>query len=350
MYRQGLVWLWKRHGGDEGSGSAYDLLLAYGYSPAAAWEELARLAGVPLNAWTPDAPRHTATARDPLANVRSALERCAPFADNEVWRATSLVSSIQEGDSAACELMTRGLYGWDGLEAGKLRRSVSRSDGKRLAHPGALVFTVRGPDGRPWGLKVRNAGSADRLKDLGLDRYVYAVWGHGSPAWCSPGYGSGEAVLIVEGELNGAAASRALMLAGLQLDVQGLAGAGGAPFLDGLTGKVVYLYADPDEAGTACLERLARIARGAGAAAVRILAPLPDGDFCDIAGTEGLARLGRVLKDLLAHSTIHHTVSPSGESVVPVTPHHHFPRGGVVVEAGLSKYRAKLDKKLGGSR
>ncbi|EYB68561.1 hypothetical protein DEIPH_ctg021orf0080 [Deinococcus phoenicis] len=104
----------------------------------------------------------------------------------------------------------------------------------------------------------------------------------------------------MEGELNGAAAARGLEAVGVRLDVQGLAGAGGTPFLDGLAGRPVYLYADPDEAGVNCLERVGKLVRAAGAREVRVLTPLPTGDFCDLAGTEGVTALGAWLLDLLA--------------------------------------------------
>jgi len=208
------------------------------------------------------------------------------------------------GDGAAHDLHTRGLLDWEGLEAGKLRKDFTTPEGRRLARAGALAFLVRGPDGQPWGLKVRNLGTPDELRAAGLDRYVYRVARHGAPAWCSPSYGTGDGVLLVEGELNGAAAARGLEAAGLRLDVQGLAGAGGAPFLDGLAGRCVYVYADPDEAGAACRERVSKVAQAAGALEVRALAPLPSGDFCDVAGEGGVALLGARLLDLLtgAHS------------------------------------------------
>ena len=106
-------------------------------------------------------------------------------------------------------------------------------------------------------------------------------------------------MLITEGELNGAAASRALLASGLALDVQGLAGAGGVPYLEGMAGRVIYLYADPDAAGAACLERVGRIAQAAGAAEVRVLAPLEEGDFCEELGRLGAATFGEQLQERL---------------------------------------------------
>ncbi|WP_350244027.1 hypothetical protein [Deinococcus sonorensis] len=163
---------------------------------------------------------------------------------------------------------------------------------------------LTGPDGIPWGLKVRNLGTPSDLQTAGLDRYVYRLAAHGAPAWCSPEYGHGNALLIVEGELNGAAASRALLASGLALDVQGLAGAGGVPHLKGMAGRVVYLYADPDPAGLSCIERVGQLAQAAGAAEVRVLTSLEAGDFCDLLGRRGAAASGYCLRDLLNRSEL----------------------------------------------
>jgi hypothetical protein len=180
-----------------------------------------------------------------------------------------------------------------GTTAACRRRS---RDGRLIARAGALGFLLRNPEDRTAGLKIRNLGSADELAAAGMNRYVYRIAGHGAPAWCSPSYGKGSALLITEGELNGAAASRALLASGLSLDVQGLAGAGGVPHLEAMAGKVVYLYADPDPAGAACVERLGRIAQAVGAAEVQVLPASTDGDFCDLLGQLGPVAFGHRLQ------------------------------------------------------
>ncbi|GAA5534617.1 hypothetical protein [Deinococcus aluminii] len=352
VYLKNGVWRWKRHGGDGAGGTAYDFLLSLNYTPEQARGELARLAGISLDPWQPGGERPAYQAPDPLREARVVLERCAPLDQEELSRAHTLLAPLTRGDAAAHDLQRRGLYGW--IKAGKLRGNFRTRDGCTLAHAGALGVLIPGPDNKPWGLKVRNLGTAEELEAAGLLRYVYRIAGHGAPAWCSPGYGHGDGVLIVEGELNGAAAARALQEAGLNMDVQGLAGAGGVPFLHGLPGKPVYLYADPDGPGAACLDRVSKVARAAGAREVRVLAPLPSGDFCDLAGVEGVAVLGVRLLDLLTASTIHHTISPTGEKKPSaISPPHQTPRGGVVVqsapeELALRKYRAKLCKFGGG--
>ena len=293
-------WGWKRHdGSDSQKGNAYCFLLSLGYSEIQAREELERLAGVPSSSWQPLSRGQMYSAPDPLHQACGALSRCAPLTPDELTKVTRLLSPLTEQDQATQDLQARGLLGWEGLRVGKLRGSFRTRDGRTLAHAGALCFLLIGPDGKVWGLKVRNLGSADELTAAGVDRYVYRIARHGAPAWCSPSYGQGVALLITEGELNGAAASRALLASGLALDVQGLAGAGGVPYLEGMAGRVVYLYADPDAAGAACLERVGRIAQAAGAAEVRVLAPLEEGDFCEKLGRLGAVTFGEQLRECL---------------------------------------------------
>lgn len=293
-------WRWKRHdGSDAQHGSAYDFLLSLGYSEAQAREQLERLAGVASSWALPSLPRVVHTPPSPLDLTRGALSRCAPLTPDELAKVTRLLSPLTEQDQAAQDLRARGLLGWEGLQVGTLRHTFQPRQGRTLARAGALCFLLTGPDGNAWGMKVRNLGNADELAAAGVDRYVYRIAGHGAPAWCSPSYGQGAALLITEGELNGAAAARALSAAGLALDVQGLAGAGGVPHLEGLAGRVVYLHADPDAAGAACLERVGQIATQAGAAEVRVLVNLGEGDFCDLLGRLGAAVFGGQLEDRL---------------------------------------------------
>ena len=285
VYKRGGLWRWKRHGGDEAGGSAYDFLLELGHSPEQAREELYRLAGLPSwGDWTPR-PAPSITRSSLKDEARAALANCGPLSTEERARLPRLLAQLKVDDPAALDLKRRGLCGADVLSVHALRAGYRTRDGRPLALPGALALTVRGPDGEPWGVKIRNHGTKEEVKAAGLCRYVYRVAQHGAPAWCSPSYGHAQALLIVEGELNAAAASLAAQHAGLSLDVQGLAGAGGWPHLEGIEGRLVYLYTDGDEAGRACLERLGRLALELNAASVKCLDPLPDSrDFCDVLG------------------------------------------------------------------
>ena len=118
--------------------------------------------------------------------------------------------------------------------------------------PGAVAFEIRGPDGKPWSVKVRNPGTPEELEAGKVARYAYLVKGHGSPAWCSPGFELAPAELVIEGELNAAAVHVALDAAGYgaSLGVQGVASASALPHAAHVTpGREVWIYADPDAAG-----------------------------------------------------------------------------------------------------
>jgi hypothetical protein len=151
-----------------------------------------------------------------------------------------------------------------------------------------LVLAVRGPDGTVVALKRRHAVPQPH-------RYTYELPGHGTPAWCSPGFTQGAPVLVVEGELNAAAC----WLARPDLAVTGAAGTGGGLHLAALKGRTVYVYADDDAAGQAARDRWAQEAARAGAAAVYLLEPWPV-DACDIAGTHGREALAERLTQSMA--------------------------------------------------
>jgi hypothetical protein len=148
-----------------------------------------------------------------------------------------------------------------------------------------LVFPVPGPDGTVLALKRRKA--FPRHKN---DRYVHNLPGHGNPAWCCPGFMKLEPVLVVEGELNGAAC----WLARPDLAVMGAAGANSGLHLEALAGRVVYVYGDGDDEGQKARDRWAQEAARAGAAEVFVLEPWPV-DACKIAGTHGREALAEAL-------------------------------------------------------
>lgn len=337
VYRvSGGHWRWKRHGGDNAGGDAYALLLAFGLAPQEAISLLTQAAHMPAPF---PRPRLSTSARRPSEIVGNRLHPLSPM---ELQRATALLAPLTSASPAAQELDRRGLLDWPDLQVGQLHRDFRAGDGHLLAHAGALAFFLTGPDGRPWGLKVRNLL---KLPDLG--RYVYRLGGHGAPAWCSPGHGTAERILIVEGELNAAAAARALSESGNRLDVQGLAGAGGLPHLEGCAGRDVYLYADADDAGRACVARIARLVTVAGARQVWMLHPLQSGDFCDLAGRGGLGQLRTELQHLLQAAVLH-CPSTADEVHPHRTPPPHQAQGGDVVgphelaTSAWRKYQLKL--------
>ena len=155
------------------------------------------------------------------------------------------------------------------------------------------LFPVLGPNGTVLNIKRRKA--RPRTKN---DRYV-GLEGHGSPAWCSPGFLSHDEVLVIEGELNAMACS----LAQPELAVMGVAGSGGKPHLEALKGRTVYVYGDGDDVGQEARDKWAAQALEAGAREVYTVEPWSM-DACDIAGREGCTALQQQLDRSLknAHS------------------------------------------------
>lgn len=168
---------------------------------------------------------------------------------------------------------------------------------------GAVGFVIPGPDGQLLGVKFRNPGSKAELEAASLEsgqavRRYHVPGGLGIPAWCSEGLTLKEAQLWSEGELNGVAFLMSLKSAGLgdAVGVQGMAGTDGAPHvLHDLTGKHIYIYADPDKAGDGARLKWARQAVDLGA--VVYLLPAfeegkPEQDAAAFLGAHGPEPLG----------------------------------------------------------
>lgn len=305
VYRRDGLWRWKRHGGDAMCGTAYDLLLAFGYPSAQAFDDLRRRAGLPTGPTGPLVRRAAHRRFSILEQALAVTRQFRPLDDAEQVRLANRMAPLFPRDAAWRDLNARGLDGAVPLlQVGKLRRDVLTHDGRLLGRVGGLVLPVTGPEGQVLAAKARNIGTPAQLTAAGLDRYVYVTPGHGAPAWCNPGYGTGTDVLIVEGELNAAAAWLGAQQQGLPLDVQGLAGAGSWPHLTGLGTRPAYVYVDGDAAGEACAARLVRLLREAGTAEIRRLPALPGGqDFCDLLGQLGAARFGTYLHGALSGAT-----------------------------------------------
>ena len=166
-----------------------------------------------------------------------------------------------------------------GFTVGELRRLGIAAIGE------TAVLPIPDPSGNIVALKQRFHPPRSG------QRYRYLTPGHGAPPWCSPDFLAARLVLVIEGELNGMAA----WLARPNLAVMGVAGIGGSLNREALTDKLVFVYADFDEAGAAARAKWCAMAIEAGALCVRSLEPWSDGDACDIAGTLGRTVLRRRL-------------------------------------------------------
>lgn len=168
------------------------------------------------------------------------------------------------------------------------------NDGRRLPPKvlrGAVAFELRGPDGRVWGVKIRNPGTKADLKAAKATRYVYGDRGYHIPPWCSPGYSDAPVLpaLLIEGELNAVAVCLMLEAVGLAdvYRVQGVGSATYSPHTAGLSeGTEAFILTDLDEDGDKARQQWARLCAHVGAA-VRQVRNTPDGSPVFTAAREG---------------------------------------------------------------
>ena len=277
------VWMWKRRGQGRDSGTAYHLLLAFGYSRS---EALTCLGDTGPRGQEPSVlPPARQTDRSLLAGslLNTARARtCRPASARERAYARGMLSPALTGTPAWETLSSRGL-----LSCAALHASAARGGGR--IQPGSLAFEVLSPAGDLVNVKVRNP-----CPDEGHPRYVYALAGKGSPAWVNPDYGHAPVLLIIEGELNAAAAFEAAGACGRHVDVQGLAGADAWPWVQGLD-REVRVYTDPDDSGYRAWSRLHDLLQAAGATSVVRLPTLPEGDYCDLLAARGPETLNALL-------------------------------------------------------
>jgi hypothetical protein len=296
--RKDGCWLYHRFGTNEG-GNAFTLLVNLGWSRSEATRELIRRAGLSES----NQGQHS-RSRKPKSNV---LEHCRaanvthhPLEMPELERLQRLCEPILAHDPIHDVLAKRGLCNLpvEVLPMQRLRKDFGPRD-RLLARVGALVLLVIGPDGRPWAAKVRNLDPLERDGQT-VPRYCYLIGGHGTPAWCSPNYGTGSSVLICEGELNAVAAHMALRHSGSSFDFQGIAGSNSWPHLNGLEGRNVLIYADADSAGQGAVTRWTELARASHVRSIRVVDAFDGLDFCNLAAKYGLETFGAWLELALA--------------------------------------------------
>jgi len=143
---------------------------------------------------------------------------------------------------------------------------------------GDAILAITDPQYQVVALKRRKSRPKKKEK-----RYTYSdTPGHGTPAWCSPGFLAAPEVLVIEGELNG----MICWLVRPDLGVMGVAGTSGGLHLEALKDRIIYIYADGDPAGDKARQRWASAAYNASAQQVFTLEPWPM-DACDLAGKLG---------------------------------------------------------------
>ena len=203
---------------------------------------------------------------------RPARVRPAPRERVTECSSTALPAHVVKAHQRRAERLQRvpAALAGRGFELDDLRRLVVAAEGERA------IIPITGTEGQVLRLKLRRSPNEHGARYSYLD-----TQGDGTPAWCSPAWGSADIVLVIEGELNGAAA----WCARPDLDVVGVAGTSGSLPLSRLAGRSVVLYADGDQVGDQARNRWAK-ALHARRCQVSML-PAWDRDACDVAGQLG---------------------------------------------------------------
>ena len=199
------------------------------------------------------------------------------------------VPSLRVGPACVAPNLPEHVVALHFQQAESLRRTPSAIEGRGITFEackasqiaedcGDAIVPIPNPAGGFVALKRRYC------RPHGSGKYRYDAGGQGLPAWCSRNLSDAREILLVEGELNGLVC----FVARTDLGVQGIAGTNGSLWLSSLLGRVVYVYADPDDVGQAARQKWADAAHRAGAHKVFVVDPWPEGDACDVAGNLGL--------------------------------------------------------------
>lgn len=290
--------VFKRHGADDFGGGAIDYITACLMIPKSDAAKIL-LDRADLTHRLPEAqgsaPKKSRATAKPTPSQQTTVPPQLPTPEAveeslKGWQPFDAEAHVE----AAQHLAKRGLV--EAAQEGFLSVVVQRSQAK-------LAFAVPGTDGKLINYKARNL--QDPLPK-GAQRYHYLITGGGAPAWCSPNLSKADREIWVEGELNGAAVSWTLRSTGIA--VQGIAGASAQPHTSHLAQgrRVIYIYADPDEAGDRARSDWEELALTFPQTVVQLPRSLFQGaaadevaDACDVLGTRGVAELEKCLKAAL---------------------------------------------------
>lgn len=282
--------VFKRHGADDFGGGAIDYITACLMIPKSDAAKIL-LDRADLTHRLPEAqgsaPKKSRATAKPAPSQQTTVPPQLPTPEAveeslKGWQPFDAEAHVE----AAQHLAKRGLV--EAAQEGFLSVVVHSSQAK-------LAFAVPGTDGKLINYKARNL--QDPLPK-GAQRYHYLITGGGAPAWCSPNLSQADRELWVEGELNGAAISWALQNTGIA--VQGMAGASAKPHTSHLEkcGRIIYIYADPDEAGDRARTAWEELALTLSQTVVQLPRTLfrtaAEGvldDACDLLGTKGIDAL-----------------------------------------------------------
>ena len=344
--------VFNRFGGDGFAGGAVQFVMScLNVSQAEAAKMLIDRAGLidtPRSSGEGWKPNFSSKQKAGFDKIEEKLAKLKPMPVKDLVNALNGWAKIEAGEDTpqGREITRRGLN--SALLSGSLvaYRWTGENKGRKFKHIGdhALLFEVRGIDGKAWALKARNTGTGEELTAEGKQRYCYAVTGYSTPAWCSLGH-TRTAHIVTEGELNGAAIFEALeasdSLKG-RFNVQGVASAEAVPHMAHIkAGEAVYLFADEDDAGKKARQLWANAFKARGAS-VYHLPPALFGkglrDACDVLGSEGARALAGLLKAGISEARPHSErkneekpVSENGDVWISKK-HGYGVRNGAIVE------------------
>lgn len=241
-------------------------------------------------------------------NTSSKLEQAkswGPLSSEELEAALEKCTDLELGSPAHQELERRGLL--EVVTSGCLAAWQRKKDG-------ALVLAITDLDGQILALKAR--------RTRGKQRYDYDLSpGHGTPPICFPR--DTRRTLVIEGELNAAAALTVALRAGLELNICGVAGAGSIPHPGLLEGHDVLFLADRDSSGGKALGIWPALALECGALSAATLTPLESGDLCDFLGAQGPEVVLEWLKTAITQATPWQPQNDSEVQEAPPTTETH---------------------------
>lgn len=289
--------VYKRHGGDDFSGGAVDFVAeCLGIERKEAAAELIRRAGLS------DRPKNGIAGKSPKEKPKRIQRPIAPPPPSSVF--PSKVQTEAVGSLLSADELSQHMSHWEDFDParhGDVAAHLKRRGLLEAALCGLLVikvqrgkfaFGIPNPHGQLVTFKARD------LKEDAEQRYMYIIPGKGSPAWCSPSLTQKEREIWIEGELNGAAL--ASVLHGTDIGVQGMAGANAKPYTSHFIGRqrVIFIYADPDDAGKKARDEWHKIAIEFGHTVIQLPettfrlsndAGIPDA--CDVLGQLGSEEL-----------------------------------------------------------
>ena len=279
----GGAWMVKDHASGDAMNAYQFLTGVVGWSSSSAAEELKQRAGISKSAYTRPAL--------PVPAIVRSITQAQPLEPlGDQWQQKISDARIKLEKTEHSKILEH--YG--------LTTAQARDAGLGLDGDGGLLIPI-------YSLSMELLAIKKRKPQINADkRYSYLTTDRGSPAWISGSINPlTNAVLIVEGEMNGIVAHLCLQQLGLNIAVIGVAGAqhGIEEWAAVLENRDVMIYADNDTAGASARTKWQAQAITAKASSVAQLEAMhSDDDFGDFNKAVGLTNTAARLEEIIAES------------------------------------------------